>query len=373
MLVKKEAKHYELYKKDSKGKIRYLIIDTEDNKVTQKSGIVGGAEVQNDSYCEGKNIGRANETSPVQQARLVAKAKYDKKLKEGYFKTKAEAENNEVILPMLAKVYGKESNKIEWVEGNVYVQPKYDGMRCLAIMKNGEITFMSRSGNEIITMDHIKAELMPLYTEGVILDGELYAHGLSFQENMRLCKKYRKGQTEQVKYVTYDTVQDLPFALRFDTLTELGLDSLTHTQISPTFLVDDEEEVMRHHSEFLDLGFEGTMVRVNTEEGYKCNGRSSNLLKLKEFFDLALPLMGVEPSEKVPGHGKPYFYWPGATGHILGNDIMGCGLALDHRMREDILKNQDKYIGKTCELRFFEYSDTGVPRFPVMHGFRLDK
>jgi ATP-dependent DNA ligase len=190
---------------------------------------------------------------------------------------------------------------------------------------------------------------------------------------MRLCKKYRKGETEKIKYVTYDTVQDLSFSQRFDTLVDLRIDNLTHTNISPTFLVEDEKDIIRHHSEFLDLNFEGTMIRVNTQEGYKCNGRSSNLLKLKEMFDLALPLMGVESSEKVPNHGKLYFFWPGATGHRLGNDILGCGLALDHRMREDILKNKDKYIGKTCELRFFEYSETGVPRFPVMHGFRLDK
>jgi DNA ligase-1 len=368
MLVKKEAKHYELYKKDSKGKIRFLIIDTDDNKVTQKSGIVGGAEVQNDSYCKGKNIGRANETSPVQQAKLVAKAKYDKKLKEGYFKTQAEAENNEVILPMLAKVYGKESHKIDWTPNNVFVQCKYDGMRCLAIMKNGNITLMSRSGNEITTMEHIKTELMSVYEEGVVLDGELYAHGLSFQENMKLCKKYRPGETEKVKYVVYDSIEDMPFLIRFDKLTEMDLNKLQHVQIAPTFETSDEEDLMLMHEKNLNLGYEGTIVRVNTDAGYKVNGRSSDLLKLKDFHDLAVELIDVEESEKRPGYGKPIFHWPGAE-----NDRLGAGVALDHRMCQDLLTNKDKYIGKTGELRFFEYSDTGVPRHPVLHGFRLDK
>ena len=41
--------------------------------------------------------------------------------------------------------------------------------------------------------------------------------------------------------------------------------------------------------------------------------------------------------------------------------------------RREWLINKNKYIGKTAELRFFEFSDTGVPRFPVCIGIRLDK
>jgi hypothetical protein len=35
-------------------------------------------------------------------------------------------------MPMLAKVYEKEKAKIDW--DNAYVQPKLDGMRCLAFI-----------------------------------------------------------------------------------------------------------------------------------------------------------------------------------------------------------------------------------------------
>ena len=31
------------------------------------------------------------------------------------------------------------------------------------------------------------------------------------------------------------------------------------------------------------------------------------------------------------------------------------------------------HIGQTAEVRFFEYTDGGIPRFPVCVGFRLDK
>jgi hypothetical protein len=34
---------------------------------------------------------------------------------------------------------------------------------------------------------------------------------------------------------------------------------------------------------------------------------------------------------------------------------------------------KEEYIGQTAEVRFFEYTDGGIPRFPVCVGFRLDK
>jgi len=364
-LEKKEAKHYEMYKKDSKGKIRYLIIDTIGNKVIQRSGMVGGRETQRDSYCDGKNIGRSNETTGEEQAKLVAKSKFDKKLKEGYFRTKLEAETTVVVLPMLAKSFDKEEDKVVYP---CYGQPKLDGMRGLGSHSDQSIT--SRSGNKVETLQHI-IDALPI-TLGT-LDGELYAHGVNFQENMRLIKKYRPGETESVKYHVYDFITDtpMPFEDRYHRLCMLCA-NIPEIEVVETVVINNKEELLEYHKKNLAAGYEGTMIRWG-DAPYKLNGRSSNLLKFKDFIDLALPLMGVEPSEKVPGHGKPYFKWPGATGHRLGVDILGCGVALDHRMRADILKNQDKYIGKTCELRFFEYSETGVPRFPVMYGFRLDK
>ena len=96
---------YELFKKDSKGKLRFLDISTDGSTIVQVSGVIGGAHVTNVSQCEGKNIGRSNETTPEEQAELEAEAKHIKKLKEGYYLTEEEAMNEIVTLPMLAKVF----------------------------------------------------------------------------------------------------------------------------------------------------------------------------------------------------------------------------------------------------------------------------
>ncbi len=266
------------------------------------------------------------------------------------------------MLPMLAKSFGKEEKKVKYP---CFAQPKLDGMRGLGKCdKVGSLT--SRSGNQINNLLHI-VEKMP-YMPGLILDGELYAHGETFQENMRMIKKYRPGKTEKITYHVYDIVSEMPFEKRYQTLRDICL-KLAPTPITlvPTKEIKNKEELMKFHAYNISRGYEGTMVRWG-DEGYKLNGRSSNLLKLKEFHDLALPLKDVIPSEKRPTHGKPIFEWKGAN-----NDELGAGISLSHAEAEDLLANKSSHIGKICELRFFEYSDTGVPRHPVMYGFRLDK
>ncbi|MGK0464841.1 ATP-dependent DNA ligase [Clostridium sp.] len=349
---------YQLFKKDSKGKIRFLDIDTDGATIVQVSGIIGGKHVTNVSMCKAKNIGKSNETSAEDQAELEANAKFVKKLKEGYFKTEQDAMDNVVILPMLAKVFGKEEKKIVYP---CYAQPKLDGMRGLGDCNYATLT--SRSGNVIETLDHITTKFPAI---DVILDGELYAHGKSFQENMRMIKKYRPGTTEAVNYHVYDLVSDKPFVERYRMLKEICLFN-PKLILVPTIVINDKEDLMKFHSFNISEGYEGTIVRWG-DEGYKLNGRSSNLLKLKDFSDIALPLMDVIPSDARPDHGKPLFYWKGAK-----NDTLGAGIALTHEEAKDLLDNKDLHIGKTCELRFFEKSDTGVPRHPTMYGFRLDK
>ena len=348
-----------LYKKDSKGKIRFLDINTDGATIVQVSGLIDGKATHNVSQCEGKNIGKSNETSPEQQASLEAEAKYTKKLKEGYFKTQEEAIDEVVMLPMLAKVFGKEEKKVTYP---CYAQPKLDGMRGLGDCKNATLT--SRSGNKIETLDHITSQLPYM---GVILDGELYAHGETFQENMRMIKKYRSGKTENVKYHVYDIVMDAPFKDRLNILKSLCLKHPEVLEYVPTTVIESKEELMAFHAYNISEGYEGTIVR-HGDDGYKLNGRSSSLLKLKDFEDMALTLMDVIPSEKRPTHGKPIFFWEGAE-----NNRLGAGISLSHAEAEDLLANKHLHIGKACELRFFEYSDTGVPRHPVMYGFRLDK
>jgi DNA ligase-1 len=353
-----------LYKRDTKGNLRYLKIWTQNQTLFQESGIIDTVSpVTHQKDCKGKNKGRSNETTPSEQAILEMNSKIKDKLTEGYFETQAEASTELVVLPMLAKDYKENKSKVKWI--NVWGQPKLDGMRCLAYKLNNEIILKSRDGKMIENMDHIKLALKDLH-DGFILDGELYSHGLSFQENMKLIKKYRPGETEKISYHVYDNVQNKEFSFRYLDLFTC-FEAKDPIKIVKTVQLANEDDLKTFHEQNLKEGYEGSMLRHSDSE-YKMNGRSASLLKYKDFMDICLPILDVEPCDSRPTWGTPIFKWDKAEGGILK-----AGTKINHEEREDLLTNKQNYIGKMAELRFFEYSDTGVPRFPVYLGIREDK
>lgn len=347
-----------IYKKDSSGKIRYLEISNEGHFVVQESGVVGtNSPVINRSACEAKNVGKSNATTPESQAYIEAQAKLTEKMRLGYFNSIEEAQEKggkDFLLPMLAKDFKKEVKKVTYP---CYVQPKLDGMRSLGSEDDG---FMSRTGKAIDTLGHIVLVGLKDY----VLDGELYAHGISFQENMKLIKKYRPNLTEQIKYHVYDVVMDAPFKERYKTLISIASD-LPDVHIVETHLITSQEQLIRFHQQFIAAGYEGTMVR-HSEEGYAVNKRSSQLLKYKDFLDEVYTVNEVWPSKSRPEQG--------VVECVTSKGIpFTCGMKFSHAEREEILANKENYIGKMAEIRFFEYTDVGLPRFPVCVGFREDK
>jgi len=70
-------------------------------------------------------------------------------------------------------------------------------------------------------------------------------------------------------------------------------------------------------------------------------------------------------SEKRPEQGKPIFEKDGIQ--------FSAGMKYSHSEREEFLTNKNDYIGLTAEVRFFEWTDEKLPRFPVMVGIRNDK
>lgn len=356
-----------LYKKDSKGKLRVLNIWSEGADLVQTSGLADGKLKEDRKTCKGKNIGKSNETTPQQQCKLEVASKITEKLKTDYFETKEEAMNEQVVLPMLAHKYEDKAKKIDWSRG-VYTQPKFDGMRCFAIVKEGNVKLISRKNTDILeqhgnSMKHLIPDLAKL--KDGIYDGELYAHGYTFQENMELIKKYRPGESENVKLHCYDFVSEKPFAVRYEELSIRTKDCKAISLVA-TKDISSDKQLQENHSKYLSDGFEGTIIRHGIG-GYELNHRSSNLLKFKDFIDIVGKVIDVIPSDARPKQGVLVCISKDASGVFKAN------LKFSHKDREYILANKQEYINKSAEIRFFEYTDDGLPRFPVCVGFRLDK
>lgn len=363
-----------IYKKDSTGKIRVITIEANGDQIVQGSGVFGSSKiVYHTKTAKPKNLGKSNETTAEQQAELEVASFIKDKLTKAYFLTSEEAEESVVIMPMLAKDYNKEKHKIKWGEEVVLAQPKLDGMRCLAfITKEGIVTLMSRGGKVINNMFHIEKDLSKIKRD-LILDGELYVHGEGFETNMSYVKKYSEGNSERIQFNVYDTVLEDTYIERYSKVKSIveSLSSGNVVMVGYDFIYD-EAELKEAHKKYIELGYEGSMVKLS-RSGYKSNVRVSELLKYKDFIDIQLPILDIIPAENRPDWGQPVYFWEGASGHILGDNIIGSGTKMTHEQKMELLKNKEQFIGKIAEVRFFEYSDKGVPRFPVTVGIRLDK
>ena len=124
-----------LYRKSSKGKTQQWKVWTEDNVIFTEYGVKEGKLQTTSKSVKGKNIGKANETTPVQQAEAEAKSMWQKRLDQRYRQTLEEIEEI-VFLPMLAHDFTKQKTPIEYP---VDVQPKLDGVRCMAYREAGKL------------------------------------------------------------------------------------------------------------------------------------------------------------------------------------------------------------------------------------------
>lgn len=349
-----------LYKKDSANRIRVLIMYTQGPNLIQESGLLNGGLVSNTRECKPKNIGKANATTAEEQAILELQSKTQEKLKEGYFYTELEAQNTQVLLPMLAK----EFNNFRWMfphhMQHAFVQPKLDGMRALGVTgKNARL--VSRKGVDIETLPHIIDELKRI--PGLVtLDGELYAHGLNFQANMKLIKKNRGVETEQIRYHVYDLVSKDPFHKRDF---KQYIKECKYILAVPTTPVNRLEDLNVNHEMNIMMGYEGTMVRWGTR-GYELNTRDEQLLKLKDHDDICLELIDVVPADRRPDWGKPVY-------RTAEGREFSTGIRFSIEEKKDLLKNKDQYIGQFGEIRHFGFTDDNIPRNPITVGFRLDK
>ena len=183
-----------LYSKNSKNKaVQWSINVTGNDKngmITTTYGQLNGKMITSiRNISAGKNIGKKNETTPFEQAVLEATSKWNKKVqKDGYITflkieedmrcikeviPKITDKNN--IRPMLAQTYEKRKQHINYP---CYVQPKLDGIRCIAYRDGNEIKLMSRTGKEFPHLEHIREALDKLNLTG-FLDGELFTTELA--------------------------------------------------------------------------------------------------------------------------------------------------------------------------------------------------
>ena len=370
-----------LYKRTSTGAIQQWYIDvygddTGAGIIETVYGQVGGAQqVAKERITEGKNLGRANATTAIEQAVAEANSRHEQKLKKGYVKSIEEAregKRDSIIAggvdPMLAHSYEKHGHKISFP---AYVQPKLDGHRCIAVVQDGKASLWSRTRKRITGVPHIERELEAAFADRdgtFVLDGELYNH--EYRDKFEQLTSLIRSQTPkpnhtEVQYWVYDIVHaELLQHTRNSMLRALGLNFCKYIVKVPTDEVASQDEMIAVFGAYIENGFEGLMVR-NADGKYK-GSRSYDLQKVKVFADAEYELVRIEAG-KGKMADKAVFVCVTETGEEFKCKLVG---KLDDLKK--YLDDPEPWIGRMVTVKYQNLSEKGVPRFGVAMRFRED-
>ena len=273
------------------------------------------------------------------------------------------------LKPMLAHKF--DGNRVDWSQ-RVYIQPKLDGVRCL-FTKDGAF---SRTGKQFMNLAHIELALTSFFKDNpdVILDGELYNHKLKrdFEKIISLVRKQKPTADDRldaqhlVQFHVYDYFDGVMYDSYKTRMQQLVTSDIYDAQIKyvPAKLVDSYNYARKLHQEFLDQGYEGSIIRL---DGLYKHGRSYDLMKFKDFSDTEATIIGYET-----GKGKR----EGTLGKFIMQDDdgnkFGCppGKGYNYKDLTNMLNNIGEYIGKRATFTYFQRTQAGSYRHPLFKCIR---
>lgn len=363
-------------------------------------GQISGKLQQSHKEIQGKNIGRANETTPkeqnIKEAISLIKKKLDNlyKFMDDSIQEHTEEDSSEhmegpkneagisaeyfkTFRPTLA--FDLSKVKEPDYQAGVYVQIKYDGVRNLSAIVNGKVCHQSRNGKPNVNVSYLDENLKQIFSkfgDNLILDGELFLSSKNFNFEQLVGASKKANNSVQLQYHIYDCYDSnhpeatfkQRFLNRFEGVNEVGL-----VKIVQTFHVTSEEEMREKHAEFVAAGDEGLMIR-NISNSYEVGKRSRNLIKVKDFQDSEdWKVVGFEEATGRDA-GSVIFHLQSDDGSVKFKVRPAMPLVTRQKMYEECLEDfEGTYKGKYPTIKFQNLSGGKcVPRFPVLKCFRDD-
>lgn len=346
-----------LYKKDRKGRVRtwtaYVSPMPDGSAVLGTSaGLLGGKmTIQEITITEGKNIGRSNETTPLEQAHKEAAALVQFKLNRD--RMAETLIDDDEIHPAQAQYYNKYAHKLPEI---VIAQPKLNGIRAFIRKIDGEIFVFSKRGVRYPVMEAKFGQyLKVMMQDGEILDGEFYIHGVALRLISSAVKKLGT-LTPQVEFHVFDIPS---LKMKAEDRLRIVYERFhnTATRGAQIMVVPSEKInkanclVYRRRQE--DLGFEGAMYRDPDGE-YEGGVRGYTIMKDKDEFDSEF--LCIDTTTDREGQG-------------LLICVMDNGGTFEVRMtgpdyvRADIVQHPENWKGKMITVKYNDVLDSGIPQF----------
>ena len=392
-----------LYKRNKNGKLLQWSIYADDKSYWTESGQVGGKlQTTLPTFVEQKNVGKANETSLLEQVQAEVTSKIQYQLDHGYSED-IPSEEKEFAVSLADKYVDRlEKGKLDFP---YIVEPKLDGLRCSIRLVDGKPVMRSRNNKPFVSCPHICEDplvqkLFAAYPD-IILDGELYNHDLrnDFNKIVSLVKKSKptKEDLEEsaklVQYHCFDAYfQNNPSVsyierkgLVEDILGDDLVDAQSHQSQSSfryvsryhmysqdnnpwhSNFVHNVEEVEALLEFNIAAGYEGIMLKKDVPYFF---GRSFDMLKYKRFHDNEFEIVDFEP-----GKGNLHDVAAIVTCKDDKGNQFSAGVTGTKEYARNLLANKASYIGKMATIKYQELTPIkngkgGVPRFGKMMSIR---
>lgn len=286
-----------------------------------------------------------------------------------------------ITKPMLAGTYDASKARFPYA-----VTPKIDGIRF--VMVDG--VALSRSFKPIRNT-FVQAALSACLPDGI--DGELTC-GDTFQSSSSAIMSI-DGEPDFRCWIfdfvdpDLDVIEPYQDRINSDQLREIEREAFFKVTVLRPDYAWHEDDLSKLESSYLDMGYEGAMVR-DPQGTYKF-GRSTvkenTLLKVKRFLDDEATIVDIiekqhnnnEATLDAFGNTKRSTQQDGKVGANTAGTLVvrnadgiefGIGTGFDDALRAEIWSNQSLYIGQTVKYKYFPVSVKEKPRHPVFLGFR---
>lgn len=288
------------------------------------------------------------------------------------------------FIPMLCKTL--EDNK-PFTKHIYSGQWKINGERCIItafkdndLFQNVHLNYRSREGvdwtdklrylDEYLIPNISQTILDMMIEEGVGLDGELYLPGYTINDINSFIKNTELPQHYKLQYWMYDIcIPDMSAIARYCTLEanfkrfipqtmnkSIHLNNIERLILLPNYNVQDFSEAVHYRDEFIDMGFEGLVIRDDAAS-YQFGGRrNQSMMKFKRKEDGKFIIVDIIPEGKRTN--LPKFICK----NDINNELFEVTINKPQAEQEEILIHKSNYINKLMLVEFRERS--GVKEVP---------
>jgi len=338
-----------LYMQDNNGAVREWRIGVIGTTIVIEHGVLDGRMQTVTEKVDAGKAGRSIEDQIMLQMASKISRQRDKGYRSDINEANQKATNKLGFKkPMLAQALKNVKNIIF---AGAYVQPKYDGNRCIITKQNDKMVAYSRNGKIIAAnLDHIFIGLD--LDEGDYVDGELYHHGSSLQTIVSWIKRNQED-TKKLNFHAYDLMSNVPYIDRYEELSRKVNGGAVI--LAPTDRIERVEEVWEIHKGYTSDGYEGAIIRWS-DAGYEDGKRSKSLVKVKTFLDGEFLVKDIHASKDG---------WAILECWLEGQRTFRVSAPGTMPEKEYVWYNRDLYIGELIRVEYMNMTKDGIPFHPI--------